>query len=190
MPKWNAKRGALLGSTVLLLIATSAYWVAAPGTASNRPTAQNTQGFAIHDHLRRVAGAQAQPLIARLRSRPDDPALLAEIGKTYYSNYDFADAIPYYRKSLSMKDDANVRTNLGGLYYYSGDTKSALAEFEQVLKQDPGNDSALFNLGLVRWQGARDAAGAIAAWRELLRTHPDHPRRAEVEQWIRRAENR
>ena len=154
--------------------------------ARNKAAAQaaRTHGLVAHDHLRQIANTQAAPLLEQLQKQPNDAALLASIGKVYYTNYDFADAITFYEKSVSLKDDVNVRNNLGGLYFYSGDSRAAIGQFETILKHDPGNDSALFNLGLVKWQGAHDQAGALAAWQQLLKSHPEHPRRSEVEHMI------
>ena len=56
-----------------------------------------------------------------------------------------------------------------------------------MLKSDPDNANALFNLGMVKWQSKSDIDGALAAWQQLLKKYPNHPRRAEVEQLIARA---
>ena len=37
-----------------------------------------------------------------------------------------------------------------------------LQQLQQVLKTDPKNANVLFNLGMMKWKGKDDAAGAIA----------------------------
>jgi cytochrome c-type biogenesis protein CcmH/NrfG len=59
-------------------------------------------------------------------------------------------------------------------------------QLQQVLKADPKNANALFNLGMMKWKGRDDAAGAIATWQELLRSNPNLDRNSTVEQMMPR----
>jgi cytochrome c-type biogenesis protein CcmH/NrfG len=47
----------------------------------------------------------------------------------------------------------------------------------------------LFNLGMMKWKGKDDAAGAIATWQELLRSNPNLDRKLTVEQMIAEAKS-
>ena len=40
---------------------------------------------------------------------------------------------------------------------------------------------------MIRWKGKKDAPGAIAAWQELLKVHPNLDRRPIVERMIAEA---
>ena len=140
-------------------------------------------------HLQTTAQAhslddQLKPVLDKLKETPHDSSLLAQVGDGYYQGHDFPHAADYYQRSLAEKDDPAVRIKLGGVYFYSGEADRAIAEFQRILKTDPGNANALFNLGMARWQGKGDADGAVAAWRQLLKMNPNHPRRAEVEKLI------
>ena len=139
------------------------------------------------DRLKHMADKQAQPLLAQLQSTPNDPELLAKLGHIYYVTQNFKEASTYFKRSVDIRDDAIVRTELGRAFYYAGAPDDALAEFENVLKSDPDNVNAMFNVGLVRWQSKSDVDGAVAAWQQILKKYPDHSRRAEVEQLIARA---
>jgi cytochrome c-type biogenesis protein CcmH/NrfG len=59
-----------------------------------------------------------------------------------------------------------------------------LQTLDRVLQERPGFAQALFNKGVILQTARNDAAGAVAAWQELLRSNPDYPRRAELEQKI------
>ena len=139
------------------------------------------------DRFKLMADHQAQPLLAQLKSTPNDSELLARLGNIYYISKSFKEAAAYFKRSVDIRDDVKVRTELGRAYYYSGDPDDALAEFEKVLKSDPDNANALFNVGMVKWQGKFDVEGALAAWQQILKKFPNHPRRAEVEQLVARA---
>ena len=144
-------------------------------------------GQVTPDQLKSMADKQAQPLLAQLQSKPSNPELLAKLGYIYYRTQNYREAATYYKRSVDLKDDVIVRTELGRAYFYAGDPDSALAEFEKVLKSDPGNANALFNVGMVKWQIKSDVDGAVAAWQQILKNNPQHPRRTEVEQLIARA---
>lgn len=96
-------------------------------------------------------------------------------------------AVEYYGRALKVKDDLNVRTNLANAYFRVGDIDQSLSELAKVLVADPKNDKALYNTGVVRLMGKRDAKGAIESWEAFLKYHPDHPHKVQVQEMIKRA---
>ena len=83
--------------------------------------------------------------------------------------------------------NADVRTDLGTAYWYTGNADKAIANFEQALKVSPSHPDTLFNLGIVRWQGKHDPKGAVVAWEKLLQTNPDYAQKDQVQTLIERA---
>jgi len=137
------------------------------------------------EQMKRMAEAQAQPLLARLKTEPNNAALPAEIGNIYYDTQQYQEAIRYYGDSLKLNPaNADVRTDMGTAYYYMGDSDRALQEFNASLKYNPTHAQTLFNMGMVKWQGKMDSAGALAAWQQLLKANPNYPERAKVEELI------
>jgi predicted Zn-dependent protease len=96
--------------------------------------------------LKAMADKQAAPLLEQLKAKPNDPALMSQIGNMYYDAQVFPTAIEYYQKSLSI-DPKNgaVRADLATALFYSKDFDHAIAEFDHALKDDPKNSNALFN---------------------------------------------
>jgi cytochrome c-type biogenesis protein CcmH/NrfG len=140
------------------------------------------------EQLKQMADAQAAPLLEQLKSKPNDPALLANIGNLYYDAQQYKDAIGYYTKSLaSDPKDANVRTDMATAYAYAGDADRAISEFNTALKYDPKHGQTMFNLGMIEWQGKGDMKAAVDTWEKLLKVVPDYPDRAKVEQLIAKA---
>jgi cytochrome c-type biogenesis protein CcmH/NrfG len=138
--------------------------------------------------LKHMADKQAEPLLAQLKTNPNDTALLAQIGNTYYDAQQFQDAISYYERALKFQPaNTDVRTDMGTAYWYLGDADRAVAEFRTVLKADPNKANTLFNLGMVQWQGKMDADGAVATWQKLLATNPSYENRQKVEEMIAQA---
>jgi tetratricopeptide (TPR) repeat protein len=137
------------------------------------------------DQLKTMADNQAAPLIAKLNANPKNLDLLTSIGNLYYDARQYAVAVDYYGRALAAKpSDAAVRTDMATAYWYLGDADKAIAEFNKALKYAPTNPNTLFNLGMVKWQGKHDSAGAIADWKKLLATNPDYVARDQVEQML------
>jgi cytochrome c-type biogenesis protein CcmH/NrfG len=140
------------------------------------------------EQMKAMADVKAAPLLEKLKSEPKNAKLLAQVAALYNSTHQFKDAANYYNKALQV-DPKNVttRTDLASTLYYQGDVDGAVNELQKALKYSPSDMNALFNLGMIKFKGKDDAAGAIAAWQQLLKTHPDLDRKATVEQMIAEA---
>lgn len=140
------------------------------------------------DQMKQMAAVQTSALVEKLKTDPNNAQLLLEVAAIYKSSHQFKEAADYYSRALKI-DPKNVgtRTELASCLYYSGDVDGALVQLNQSLKYKPTDPNSLFNLGLIKWKGKNDAAGAIATWQELLKTNPDLDRKQIVEQMIAEA---
>jgi len=130
----------------------------------------------------------AEPLVAQLKTNPNDFDTLVKVGNLYYDGQIYPQAIEYYEKALSIQpNNPDVRTDLGTSYWYTGNPDKAIANFEKALAVRPNHPGTLFNLGIVKWQGKKDPQGAIMAWEKLLQTNPDYPQKDQVQSLIDRA---
>jgi tetratricopeptide (TPR) repeat protein len=141
--------------------------------------------------LGRAADSQAAPLLEQLKADPSNAALLTQVGNLYYDAKQYPTAIDYYQRALKLHpNDTSVRTDMATAYWYKGDPDTAIAQFNSALSVDPTKADTLFNLGVVKWQGKKDAQGAIAAWQKLLDTNPGYPNKENVLQMIAQAQAR
>ncbi len=83
--------------------------------------------------------------------------------------------------------DGAVRTDMATAYWFMGQADLAIAEFDKALTFVPDNPNTLFNRGLVKWKGKKDAAGALADWERLLATDPAYDQKDKVRQMIAEA---
>ena len=140
------------------------------------------------EQLKAMADKQAAPLLEQLKAKPNDPALLAQVGNLYFDAQSFPLAIDYYQKSLATDPkNSNVRADLGTSLFHTNDPDRAIAELDQALKDDPENSNALSNRGVVKWQGKNDVNGAIADWELLLKQNPNYARADQVRMSIEQA---
>jgi cytochrome c-type biogenesis protein CcmH/NrfG len=127
----------------------------------------------------------AEPLLALLKTNPNNFDLLAKLGNLYYDSKAYTQAVEYYEKALAIQpNNADVRTDLGTAYWYTGNADKAIANFEKALAIRPNHPGTLLNLGIVKWQGKKDPKGAIVAWEKLLQTNPDYPQKEQVQKLI------
>ena len=88
--------------------------------------------------MKEMADAQAAPLVDKLKSDPDNPDLLTNIGNLYYDAQQYSVAIDYYGRALRNKPaDAAIRTDMATAYWYTGDADRAIAEFNKALTYEP-----------------------------------------------------
>lgn len=138
------------------------------------------------EQLKHMAEKAVEPVKQQLKQNPNDAKLLADAGNRYYAARQFDTAIEYYTKSVAVKPDPNVLVQLANAQHYSGASDKAIGTLNRALELDPKFANALFNLGMLKWKANGDTAGAISAWQQLLKTNPNHPNRAKVEEMIER----
>lgn len=176
----------LLGVAVGYLFRGSASPVPTTAAAATQPTSAAQQQSAAEAQ---AAFQQAvAPLLEAVKKDPNDYDSLVKLGNTFYDAQQFPDAIQSYERALAIHpENADVRTDMGTAYWYSGNADKAVAAMETSLKYRPGHPQTLFNLGWVKWQGKADPKGAVEAWEKLLKTNPNYPQRQQVEQYIAKA---
>lgn len=162
---------------------------AAPAATPPATAGMGTMQQPTTEQMKQMADKQAEPLLASLKQNPNDPEVLYKIGNIYYDTRQFPEAVKYYEQSLKLKPAAaDIRTDMATAYYFMGDADRAITEFDEVLKQNPKHANALFNEGMVKWEGKGDISGAIVSWKRLLASNPDYPKREQVENLIAKAE--
>ena len=192
---WSSREAYLLALFCLFLGLVAGYVFrgssvsAQPAAAAQAPAPGGQAGEALHDP--QAVKILAAPLLSVLELDPKNFDALTKLGNLYYDHHVYQEAVGYYRRALEIRpDEYNVRTDLGTAYWYSGFPREAIAEYELALKSRPGHAPTLMNTGIVRLEGLKDPAGAVAAWEELLRTNPEYPERPRVVQMIEQARRR
>jgi len=147
-----------------------------PAAGVSRPAAM---GGAMGGHMpsleqmKQMADKKAAPLLEKLKGDPNNSDVLIQVGNIYKATHQFKEAAGYYDKALQF-DPKNVaiRTEMASCLYYTGDVDGALQQLHQAVQTDPKDSNSLFNLGLIEWKEKKDAAGALAAWNQLLKSNP------------------
>jgi tetratricopeptide (TPR) repeat protein len=177
-------------SVLCLVIGLAGGWFIRGSQSSNHPTetvsaasSQDSGGMGqpTPEQLRHMADKQAAPLLDALQRDQSNPDILAKVGNVYYDAQQYPVAIDYYQRALKAKPaDASVRTDMATAYWYTGSADTAISEFHRALADEPNKPNALFNLGIVQWQGKMDIQGALASWQRLLDTNPNYEGKPKV----------
>jgi tetratricopeptide (TPR) repeat protein len=142
--------------------------------ASRNPMPENADLSKKAAELEKLAG-----------ENPQNPDYRTQIGNLYYDAGQYDKAVNFYRQSLSLRPrDPNIETDLATCYHYLGQEDKSLDILNKVLEYSPGFSHALFNKGIVLIYGKKNEKDGIAVWEELLRSDPNFPQKAEVEQKI------
>jgi len=164
---------------------------AAPATNSSATTEPGTEASSASptpQQIQHMADVQAAPMIEKLKTDPNNSGLLAGIGNIYYDAHSFPAAIDYYQRALKLEPaNASVRTDMATAYWYTGDSDSAITELKKSLSYEPNKPNALFNLGVVEWQGKMNVNAAVEAWQRLLNTNPNYEGKDKVLQLMAEA---
>lgn len=118
--------------------------------------------------------SQAKNLEAQAAKTPNDPAVWAKLGDTYF-DADLPDrAVASYQKSLALKpNQPDVWTDMGVMLRNQNKPQEALKAFDQAISIDSKHQQARMNKGVVLWFDLKDKAGALQAWQELLAINPN-----------------
>lgn len=171
---WQAKHVYVLAAVCLVLGSAAGYLLRGSQAASTvSPEMAGASATMTLEQMQQVAEKRAEPLLQRLAKNPNDASLMIQVADVYKQNHQFEKAAEYYSRSLKVDpNNAGVRSDLASCMYYKGDVEGALAQLQEALQLEPKNAPALFNLGMINWQGKKDGKAAVAAWEELLRSNP------------------
>lgn len=111
-------------------------------------------------------------LKAAIEKNPNDVDALVQLGDMYMQAAKFPQAAEYLQRAVAIRDDANVRMDLGICYKQSNQPDRALAEFQRAAAMAPEEWQPLFNEAIVLIDlGRMDEARALAA--KLQKMRPD-----------------
>lgn len=144
-----------------------------------------------HDHPTSVVNeTELQAYRDILAADPGNAKAATELANRLYDAGRYADSVPYYRQALAAEPkNANVSTDLATALYYSGRTDDALEQLSASLEIDATHAQTLFNIGIVKRDGKKDARGAAEAWERLLKAHPDYPEAERVRTLLAQAKS-
>jgi len=94
-------------------------------------------------------------------------------GNFYYDHQNWSEAIRYYNSAIKQGiDNADIHTDLGNAYRFSGRPNDALTEYTRAQQLNPNHEFSLFNLGGLYLEDLRQPDKAVEIWNEYLTRFP------------------
>ena len=94
-----------------------------------------------------------------------------------------------YENALRLGvDTADLRTDMGSAYRFSGEPRKAIEQYEAARKLNPRHEQSLFNEGSVYAFDVHETPKAVSLWNEYLRRFPVGQSVREVRQFMASAE--
>ena len=163
----------LVGAIVGYVLSTPAGPTAPAQTTSTPPAGQSPAPISNTAVVDEAELKAYRDILAR---DPKNIQAAIKAGNMLYDAKRYAEAVPFYQQAFALNaKDINVSTDLGTALWYSGRADEALAQYDKSLAIDASHQQTLFNIGIVKSEGKKDDAGALAVWQRLLKEHPDYP---------------
>ena len=127
-----------------------------------------------------TAGA-AQPDVSQLP--PGQSALV--LGNWNYDQKNWSKAIEDYQRAISLgTDDANVQTDLGNAFRFSGKPEKALELYQSAQRKDPQHENSLYNMAALYDGELHNHAAAVRTMQDYLRRFPNGEKAAIAKQFV------
>jgi tetratricopeptide (TPR) repeat protein len=111
------------------------------------------------------------------------------LGNFAYDHQRWPDAIRQYQEAIaSGVNTADVHTDLGNAFRFSGESEKALQQYEIAQKQNPQHENSLFNQGGLYAFSLNQPEKALEIWREYLARFPQSPNAPKTRQLISEVE--
>jgi tetratricopeptide (TPR) repeat protein len=96
------------------------------------------------------------------------------LGNFYYDHQNWPLAIQHYQAAIRQgSDDADIRTDLGNAYRFSGRPEDALAQYRFARNLNPNHEFSLFNQGGLYLEDLKQPGRAVEIWQEYLTRFPN-----------------
>lgn len=177
-PRVGGARRPLTRATKLLALASVAtgivlgLWISAPGPlAAPAPTPSTA---AATPTVTPVDAAEIASLEARVSASPTDAAALQTLADRYARAQDWPHAVTWQGRLVTLRPtDADARLILGVYHFNADDVAAAERDWLEVIRQDPRNAEAMYNLGfLYLASDPPDEARAKAMWQRVVELDP------------------
>ncbi|HEX8899246.1 MAG TPA: tetratricopeptide repeat protein [Chthoniobacterales bacterium] len=111
-------------------------------------------------------------------------------GNQAYDHQQWAEAISAYQDAIAKgRDNADVRTDLGNAFRFSGQAEKALEQYTIAQRQNPQHENSLFNQIGLFMEIMHDPIRAIPVCEEFIRRFPTSEKIPRVKEQLAIAKN-
>ena len=139
------------------------------------------------------ATAQPKPGVMPSAVAPDVSGMSAgegavALGNFAYDHQQWPEAIRRYQEAIASGiDNADVHTDLGNAFRFSGQPQQALTQYETAQRLNPQHENSLFNQISLFTETLNDPTRAIPICEEFIRRFPNSDKIPAVREQLERA---
>jgi tetratricopeptide (TPR) repeat protein len=109
-------------------------------------------------------------------------------GNLAYDHQQWAEAVRQYQEAIAQgRDNADVRTDLGNAFRFSGQPEKALEQYTIAQRENPQHENSLFNQIGLFIEVMHDPIRAIPVCEEFIRRFPSSDKTPKVKQQLQEA---
>jgi tetratricopeptide (TPR) repeat protein len=137
--------------------------------------AAGSMSAAPADAIMQMTHHQMRELEQHLAANPGDAAAMVALGNLHMDTLQYDRASSYFERSLAIRPDADVQTDLALCYRGMGDVDKALQTLRSIRAANPSHWGALFNEAVVLFVDLRRIDDAAVLLEKLRTMRPDDP---------------
>jgi len=148
----------------------------------------------ISQHSRPEARPVSAPQAGPMTSAAPDASGMSSgeasvtLGNFAYDHQSWAEAIRHYQEAIASGiDNADVRTDLGNAFRFSGQPEQAFNQYTIAQKLNPQHENSLFNQISLFTEALNQPARAIPICEEFIRRFPNSNKLPAVREQLERA---
>jgi len=135
-----------------------------PSLTETAPPAGPTPGGTANGNPMPMVMQQLENLKQTVAKDPRNVEALVQLGNMYMDAAKFQQSIDYYERALAVREDANVRTDLGICYKQTNQLEKSLTAFRQAGTESPEQWQARYNEAIILQEMGRiDEAKSVAS---------------------------
>jgi tetratricopeptide (TPR) repeat protein len=190
--------GIIIGIICISLVGSAFYAISLPGSDNTEDT-QGQEALEQEYNQRKQAIVE---LSAALEKSPEDVETQLALADAYYSKAsitiqlndeeyqeDLQNAITYYQKVLTQKDDNDVRLKLAISAFLSRNSDLADKTYKELIEKEPQNVDVLYWYGMFQFYSKEDYKQAEQYWQTALKYNTDGEMKTKLEEMIARAQD-
>ncbi len=108
-----------------------------------------------------------------LENKPDSFIANYNLGKIYFYDKDYKNALKYFQRASDLKEDKEITFFIANSYAMAGKPEKALSIYSNILKKYPDYADVYLNAGLVSFKKLYNKKLTIYFWENFLKIRPN-----------------
>lgn len=124
-----------------------------------------------------------------LEQKPDDFEVNYNLGKIYYNNNDYVNAVKYLQTAYDIKPEREILFMMADSYVGQNNPQKGFSVYSNIMLQYPDYGDVYLNAGLVAYNYLYDKDLTITHWKKFLMLKPNDEQAPKIRKALEYLEN-